>query len=269
MNKIINDINNFIPTVRVNNRDLNIDFYQQFFGFKNLYEENAIAILGGYANREEKLILEESPSMWTRKVSDGHKKLNRLSFKAKQDEILELMKKHDSLHDIKYYKGKNGYAFEASSPENDLILIHSEDNLSNLERIERNPMELYVSDINFRGLSVFSVSDIDINVPDVDKAMEFYIKVFGIMPEGNTITLPFVRINFIESNGADLLVDAADTWDLEILELNVPEDFDLKEANERFEAYGYETYVDKPGKILSVKDNSGIETWFQRSKVKS
>ena len=50
-------------------------------------------------------------------------------------EIEGLLSKTDSIHQL--YKGQNGYAFEIYSPEDDLILIHAEDDRASLVEVER------------------------------------------------------------------------------------------------------------------------------------
>ncbi|WEV45505.1 peptidase [Streptococcaceae bacterium ESL0687] len=267
MNKIIEEIKNFIPSVRVNNRDLNIEFYRQVFGLKNLYEENSIAVFGGHVNKSEKFILEESPATRTRAVSDGIKKLKRLVIKADPCEITELIKLN-SKKLSKIYKGEKGYAFEAISPENDLVLIHGEDDSKKLEEIDLQLESLESLKDDFKGLSDYEIAEIDINVLNVSEAMDFYSHVFGVNGQENTIELPFIKLNFFEAEGKDLQAEFDQTWDLEIFEFKVPTDFDLREAAERFEEMGYDCHVNKQERILTMTDKSGIENWIMKDKVK-
>ncbi|WEV61015.1 peptidase [Streptococcaceae bacterium ESL0729] len=268
MNKIIDEIKNFIPSVRVNDRDLNIDFYRQILGLKNLYEENSIAVFGGYANKSEKLILEESPKTRTRAVSDGVKKLKRLVIKADPCEISELIKLNSNKIS-KIFAGDKGYAFEAISPEDDLVLIHGEDNLASLKEVSLQAEDFGRVSPDFKGLSDFEISEIDLNVPNLAEAMAFYGSIFGICSEENRIVLPFVTLNFFEAKGKDLQAEFDQTWDLEIFEFKVPTDFDLKEASKRFEEMGYDCHVNKQERILTMTDKSGIENWFMKNKVKA
>ena len=73
---IVNQIMRMIPTLKVNNRNLNESFYIETLGMKPLLEESAFLSLGDQSGIE-KLVLEESPSMRSRKV-EGIKKLARL-----------------------------------------------------------------------------------------------------------------------------------------------------------------------------------------------
>ena len=75
-----NHITRIIPVIKVNNRNLNQDFYVKTLGMKSLLEEAALLSLGDQT-KTEKLILEESPSMRSRRVK-GPKKLSRLIIKV-------------------------------------------------------------------------------------------------------------------------------------------------------------------------------------------
>ena len=68
-----NQMIQIIPTLKVNNRKLNEKFYIETLGMKPLLEESAFLSLGDQTGAE-KLILEEAPSMRTRRV-EGLKKL--------------------------------------------------------------------------------------------------------------------------------------------------------------------------------------------------
>ena len=111
-------------------------FNIETLGMKALLEESAFLSLR-WSNRSRKAGLEEAPSMRTRKV-EGRKKLARLIVKVENPlEIEGLLSKTDSIH--KLYKGQNGYAFEIYSPEDDLVLIHAEDDRASLVEVEENP----------------------------------------------------------------------------------------------------------------------------------
>ena len=114
----VNQIVRIIPTLKVNNRKLNETFYMETLGMKVLLEESAFLSLGDQTGLE-KLVLEEAPSMRTRKV-EGRKKLARLIIKVENPlEVEGLLSKTDSIHQL--YKGQNGYAFEIFSPEDELL----------------------------------------------------------------------------------------------------------------------------------------------------
>ncbi len=58
----VNQTVRIIPTLKVNNRNLNEVFYVNTLGMKPLLEESAFLSLGDQSGLE-KLVLEESPSM--------------------------------------------------------------------------------------------------------------------------------------------------------------------------------------------------------------
>ena len=121
-----NQMIQIIPTLKVNNRKLNERFYIETLGMKPLLEESAFLSLGDQTD-VEKLILEEAPSMRTRKV-EGLKKLARLVVKVKDpSEIEALLSQMKSLPRL--FKGSRGYAFEIVSPEQDVILVHAENDM--------------------------------------------------------------------------------------------------------------------------------------------
>ena len=128
----VNQTVRIIPTLKVNNRNINEVFYVNTLGMKPLLEESAFLSLGDQSGLE-KLVLEESPSMRTRKV-EGIKKLARLIVKvANPFEVEALLARMEELPQL--YKGNKGYAFEILSPEGDLVLIHAEDDHQRFERV--------------------------------------------------------------------------------------------------------------------------------------
>ena len=74
---------------KVNNRKLNETFYIETLGMKALLEESAFLSLGDQTGLE-KLVLEEAPSMRTRKV-EGRKKLARLIVKVENPLEIEAL----------------------------------------------------------------------------------------------------------------------------------------------------------------------------------
>lgn len=80
MKTVFENVIRMVPVIRVNNRDLNLEFYTKTLGLKVISEENAMAFLGGKLAKtraDARLILEESPSMRTRAVN-GVKKLRKV-----------------------------------------------------------------------------------------------------------------------------------------------------------------------------------------------
>ena len=105
-----NHIIRIIPVLKINNRHLNQEFFVNQLGMKALLEEAAFLSLGDQT-KTEKLQLEESPSMRSRRVK-GPKKLARIVVKvADAKEIESLLAQKPAW--TKLYQGEKGYAFEA------------------------------------------------------------------------------------------------------------------------------------------------------------
>ena len=238
-----NQMIQIIPTLKVNNRKLNERFYIETLGMKPLLEESAFLSLGDQTD-VEKLILEEAPSMRTRKV-EGLKKLARLVVKVKDpSEIEGLLSQMKSLPRL--FKGSRGYAFEIVSPEQDVILVHAENHIKDLVPLETVP-EFY-SNTSIKYVSQFDVS------------MELRL------PEGTESLLDSERvaqvITFTKGQGADLAVENNVTWDLTMLKFLV-KNFDLTSLRQKFEKTGY--FVPKSEKFFLGKDANNIELWFEEA----
>lgn len=239
------------PVLRVNNRDLNIAFYQESLGFKLISEENAIAVFSAWQNKEASFIIEESPTYRTRAVN-GTKKLAKIIVKSQDAKDIEKLLANGA-QVIQVYQGQNGYAYETVSPEGDLFLLHAEDDLSQLVAIERPELE---KKDDTTGLSNFAFQSISLNVPDAVKAEAFYDKVFaGKFP---------INLSFKEAQGQDLQIAPNETWDIEILECCVNEDTNLNDLKSTFESWGLDVYLDSKEKILVISDTSNIEIWISK-----
>ena len=238
---IVNQIKRMIPTLKVNNRNLNELFYIETLGMKPLLEESAFLSLGDQSGIE-KLVLEESPSMRSRKV-EGIKKLARLLVKVeKPSEIEALLARMEEIPQL--YKGAKGYAFELLSPEGDCILIHAEDNIKDLKKVEEEVT--FSKDEKLRYLTAFEIS-VEINLPD---------EISSLLEKEEIEN----RLAFNQAQGSDLLVENNVTWDLSMLKFQV-ENFDLPVLRQRFEEAGY--FIPKSEKFFLTKDTNNIELWFE------
>lgn len=239
------------PVLRVNNRQINIDFYQKSLGMKLVYEENAIAVFTSYGQAKERFVIEESPSVRTRQV-ESPKKVNTIVIKTNDSKGIEQLIAHGAEVDT-LFKGQNGYAFETLSPEGDRFLLHAEDDISLLEVIDLP--ELSVDD-NFKGLMDFTFETIVLNVINEAESRAFYEDLFqGEFP---------IEMEFIQEEGPDLAIEPNIAWDLEILEVSVDKNSDLAALKAYLEENGHQVYLDKKEKILVVSDPSKIEIWFQK-----
>ena len=238
---IVNQIKRMIPTLKVNNRNLNELFYIETLGMKPLLEESAFLSLGDQSGIE-KLVLEESPSMRSRKV-EGIKKLARLLVKVeKPSEIEALLARMEEIPQL--YKGAKGYAFELLSPEGDCILIHAEDNIKDLKKVEEEVT--FSKDEKLRYLTAFEIS-VEINLPDETSSLLEKEEIEN-------------RLAFNQAQGSDLLVENNITWDLSMLKFQV-ENLDLPVLRQRFEEAGY--FIPKSEKFFLTKDTNNIELWFE------
>ena len=238
---IVNQIKRMIPTLKVNNRNLNESFYIETLGMKPLLEESAFLSLGDQSGIE-KLVLEESPSMRSRKV-EGIKKLARLLVKVeKPSEIEALLARMEEIPQL--YKGAKGYAFELLSPEGDCILIHAEDDIKDLKKVEEEVT--FAKDEKLRYLTAFEIS-VEINLPDETSSLLEKEEIEN-------------RLAFNQAQGSDLLVENNVTWDLAMLKFQV-ENLELAVLRQRFETAGY--FIPKSEKFFLTKDANNIELWFE------
>ncbi len=208
------------PIFRVNNRQENIDFYQNTLGFKLLTEENALAVFTDWTDRNSLFVIEESPAYRCRAV-EGPKKINKVVIKVSDPLEIDYLLARDDHQAKAIFQGEKGYAFETISPENGLILMHAEDDLSTLKTVEYADVE---EKEDFKGVSDFTVESLTLNV-----------------------------------------VDTADqTWDLEILEFKVAEDYDLVALHDKLEKEQFSSYLDNKGNLLALTDMSNIEVWLTK-----
>ena len=237
----VNQIMRMIPTLKVNNRRLNELFYIQTLGMKPLLEESAFLSLGDQSG-VEKLVLEESPSMRTRKV-EGNKKLARLIVKVENPfEIEALLARMETLPQL--YRGKKGYAFEVLSPEGELVLIHAEDDIKDLKKVDETVT--FSKDKKLQYLTAFDIS-VEINLPEETTSLLEKEEIEN-------------GLAFKQAQGSDLLVENNVTWDLSMLKFQV-QTLDLANLRQRFEAVGY--FVPKSEKFFLTKDANNIELWFE------
>ncbi|GGE35474.1 CppA N-terminal domain-containing protein [Streptococcus himalayensis] len=240
-----NSIVRAVPTLTINNRRKNLQFYTEVLGLTNVLEDAGYTILGDQS-RQEKLLLEEVPSNRARKVQ-GLKKLAKVVLKVKEPrEIDSLLAR--APEEITCYKGENGLAFEATSPEGDRFLLHSEDDVTTLipvaELEQLHPLE------HVEKLSEFEVEKIHLHISSLDKE-DFYQKLPGSA----------CFLDFVEVEGTDLEIEAGKTWDLSAIRWKV-EEIDVAQLEHQFS--DTEVFVPKSRKFFGTKDKSQIEVWVER-----
>ncbi len=237
-----------VPGLRINNRSVNQAFLEEQLGLKTVLEEGPFAEFAGYStDKTAKLVLIESPSMRTRAV-EGPKKMARLVLKvAKPAEIESLLARGSSFS--KLYRGKKGLAFETVLPEGYVFLLHSEEDIEDLQEIL--PPVQFEELADFQGLTDLAVSQIFINSPHPETSQDFYQTIW---PDQGLLV-------FQEAQGPDLLADADSTWDLDSLRIKVQPELDWAELEEKLPA-GY--FKDRKERFLQSTDPSKIEIWFEK-----
>ncbi|TCD45559.1 chemotaxis protein [Streptococcus sp. X16XC17] len=235
-----------VPALRVNNRNITQVFLEETLGMKIRLEDAAFGEFSAHGDKIIKLVLIESPSMRTRAVKRP-KKLNRIVIKADSKEIEHLLATGSLF--TKLYKGKNGYAFEAISPEGDRFLLHGEENVCELQEIL--PPVAFEKLADGRGLSRFTIEDIAINTPDMEASQTFYSQVLPEQPD----------LSFVEAQGPDLLVAPDSTWDLDSIRFSVAGDFNWAELESKL---AQPFFKDKKGRFIQAMDPSKIELWFEK-----
>ena len=240
-----NQIVRVIPVLKVNNRNINQRFYEETLGMKVLVEEGALLSLGD-ASKVEKIVLEESPSMRSRKV-EGPKKLGRIVVKVAQaQEIDYLLARQPETTAL--YQGAKGRAFEVVSPQGDTIFVHAEEDLKSLVPIDSAALVEVPED--FTGLTSFDVDFLEVNVADLAEAEKFYSSLPDLEP--------FIRLQVAQ--GEDLQVENKLTWDLSMIKVETAP-FDVEVLKESLgESIDF---VHRKGTFLIAKDPSQIELWFE------
>ena len=240
--------NVMVPALRINNRSVNQTFLEEVLGLKTVLEDGPFAEFAGHSkDKTAKLVLVESPSMRTRAVT-GPKKLARLALKvAKPAEIESLLVRGASFS--KLYRGKKGLAFETVLPEGYVFLLHSEDDLADLQEIL--PPVQFKGLADFQGLTEFAVSQILINSPHPETSQGFYQTIW---PDQGLLV-------FQEAQGPDLLAEADSTWDLDSLRVKVHPELDWAGLEAVLPA-GY--FKDKKERFIQSVDPSKIEIWFEK-----
>lgn len=238
------------PIFRVNNRQDNIDFYQGTLGFKLLTEENALAVFTAWQDQSSLFVIEESPRS---RAVNGLKKTQLTVIKLSDPKEIDYLLARDDHQAKTIYQGDKGYAFETLSPENDRFLVHAEDDLDSLKTVEYADVD---DNPDFKGVSDFTVQSLTLNVPDVVQAAHFYDCLFGE-------DLP-LSLHFQKAQGPDLEASPDATWDLEILEFKVAQDYDLAALQAKLEKEHLASYLDSKGNLMALNDMSNIEVWLTK-----
>ncbi|GFH40607.1 CppA N-terminal domain-containing protein [Lactococcus insecticola] len=222
MKTIFENVTRMVPVIRVNNRDLNLAFYTETLGLKVISEENALAILGAK----------------TAKTTDDA----RLILEESPSMRTRAVVGNKKLRKLVIASPEFTEGFEATSPEGDLFEIVPASKTDKSDDV--------------------TLLDVQLNTRNVKDSLAFYVEGFELTEKNDTVKLPFGKISYFASSGEDLTANPDGVWDLEILEFRVPESIDLATVSDQLDALGLDYYVDKKGKILTVKDVQNLELWF-------
>ncbi|MFM0900419.1 CppA N-terminal domain-containing protein [Streptococcus suis] len=236
-----------VPILRINNRAINQGFLEENLGMKTKLEDGPFADFGDRTSPATRLVLMESPGNRTRAVK-GLKKLNKLVIKVEQASEIEALLARGTVF-TKLYRGKNGYGFEAVSPEGDTFLLHAEASVDDLKEI-LPPVPFKVQD-DFSGLTAFTVESVWINTPQASISQDYYE---AILPKQ-------AFLYFVGAEGEDLLTPADQVWDLDSLRFPVEQDFDWAHLESQLEG---PFFKDKKASFIQTVDPSGIELWFEK-----
>ena len=231
-----------VPVLRVNNRQMNIDFYTQTLGLTLLLEDAGFTTLGD-GSKTEKIILEETPGNRVRKV-EGPKKVAEIILKAPAHEIQALLASGATYTSL--YKGTNGYAYRALSPEGDLFLLHGEEKLESLVELEELALETLEGDVK---LSHVEVEEVILHHPQAEEAQAFY-QDLGL---GQAVTIR-------QEEGQDLLLANDKTWDLSSLYVRL-RDLPIEDLEAHFADADF--FVPKRKQYLVVNDQSQLAVLFE------
>ncbi|MCK3881128.1 chemotaxis protein [Streptococcus suis] len=240
-----NDV--IVPVLRVNNRGINQAFLENQLGMKVQLEDGPFADFGDRTSSATKLVLMESPGNRTRAVK-GPKKLNKILVKVEQASDIEALLARGTVF-TKLYKGKNGFGFEALSPEGDTFLLHAEQAVEDLTAIL--PPVHFTGQADFSGLTAFVVESVWINTSQASISQDFYE---AILPNQ-----AFLR--FVGAEGEDLVTPAEQVWDLDSLRFPIEQDFDWANLESQLEG---PFFKDKKESFIQTVDPSSIELWFEK-----
>ncbi|MBL3716755.1 proteinase [Lactococcus garvieae] len=255
MKEFIDNLEVCLPGYRVLDREENLNFYREVLGLKVLHEENAEVFLAGYTVKEPKIILEESPGLAS---VQGVKKHGRTVIQADGDEIEQLLARNiDKVSHL--YQVKDNWAFEAVSPENDVFLMVSVEDWSDLVEVDKSDVDF--DEGEFLGLSDFSVKEVQINIED-KAIVTAYEHILGVKAVGNSIELPNLRLVFYEGEGPNLSASVDEKLDLMLLRFQVSQDFDLVRFAESLSTD--KLYLDRKAKTLAVDIPQHMELWFTK-----
>lgn len=235
-----------VPVLKTNNRRLNFDFYVDKIGFTVLLEDAGVASLGD-AQKALCLEIEELPA--NRAIQPkGKKKLDLMVFRVKSSEAVEAGLARGLKID-ELYQGLKGWAYLATSPEGDRILVHAEESLADLKVVEKADYPETFQEGPAK-LDQVELQELRLHVSNKAKSEAFYQR----------LNWPTSMV-FTEAEGDYLSATAGQTWDLFQLRL-FQADWNLEELQGHFT--DQEVFIPKRGNFLLAEDpHNHLEWWIQ------
>ncbi|MBF8970667.1 CppA N-terminal domain-containing protein [Streptococcus sp. NLN76] len=235
-----------VPVLKTNNRRLNLEFYVEKIGFTVLLEDAGLASLGD-AQKRVCLEMEELPSNRALQPR-GKKKLDLLVFRVQDAKAVEAGLARGLKFD-ELYQGSKGWAYLATSPEGDRILVHAEASLADLKVVEQSDYPE-----SFQGgpikLDHVELEELRLNVLNKEKSEVFYQR----------LSWPTTLV-FTEAESDYLTAAAGQTWDLYQFRLSQA-DWNLDALKQIFS--DQEFFVPKRENFFLTQDPANqIELWME------
>lgn len=235
-----------VPVLKTNNRRLNFDFYVEQIGFTVLLEDAGVASLGD-AQKMLCLEIEELPANRALQPK-GKKKLDLMVFRVQSSAAVEAGLARGLRFD-ELYQGPKGWAYLATSPEGDRILVHAEESLADLKLVEQAeyPETFQAGPAK---LDQVELEELRLHVSKQEESEAFYQR----------LSWP-ASLVFTETESDYLSAAAGQTWDLFQLRL-FQADWNLEALQAQFT--DQEVFVPKRGNFLLAEDpHNHVEWWIQ------
>lgn len=235
-----------VPVLKTNNRRLNFEFYVEQIGFTVLLEDAGVASLGD-AQKALCLEIEELPANRALQPK-GKKKLDLMVFRVQSSEAVEAGLARGLKFD-ELYQGPKGWAYLATSPEGDRILVHAEESLADLKLVEQTdyPEKFQAGPAK---LDQVELEELRLHVSNKEESEAFYQR----------LSWP-ISLVFTEAESDYLSVTAGQTWDLFQLRL-FQADWNLEALQSQFT--DQEVFIPKRGNFLLAEDpHNHLEWWIQ------
>ena len=255
--------------LRVENRNLMIEFYRDIIGFNLKREENELAIFGNTKVKSELLWLEESP------YADDHtgeiKKLQRLCLVIpSENEMADLAQRFVKAN----YPIKDALTDEESTgilvadPEGNQLEIYF-----GSKKEHQNPVKLDLSTLAKKATGEFPqlsedvhFDKIHLNTSRLKEQQDFLENVIGLKVQDETSGILALNggnfhVGLSAGEGGTLDLATDDVLGLDFLQFRVPQ-ADILALADHLKNSEIEFFIDRKQQIITIYDPTGIEWWF-------